>query len=294
MLLLPACRDNAPLVLEPVRTEPSSHLGYGVWVSVPYGFREASSYNGFQNTAATASISLQVNEIPPVAMKKNFDPELLARRKTELLEMRPVYYGDFDSAFFAVVRDKRKRTIRYLLCVSDGTRTYNIKAFCFEDQAGLYGSALKNALLTAYIGEYEEEKEEKDPFQLAGVVDAQTIVFTRDGKFPTEAEDQAKLEIERLDESRSFLSREERYELVRNEMEKLTQNRPQTVQHDPLKNGVFLYASGYGEAQSVYVALLVDADGSSTVIRGTGTTSSSVSEIEEFVRASFLKTVIKY
>ena len=175
-------------------TDDHRHLGHGVYIKVPNGFSRAKSYDGFQIGFPSASISLKITSRSISEIKKAFSEKSLEAQQTKLLELREVKFGEIDSALFSMVLDKRRKTIRYLLAVDDGVDTYHIKAFSFALEQEKYEKQLKYALFSACFGEKLEEKPE---FSLAGF-DNDTMLLTRDGKLPTEAEDEVLIKMKEI------------------------------------------------------------------------------------------------
>lgn len=287
---LSSCVDRSPMEIHPEKSAESQHLGQGVWIEVPDGYEPARSYDGFQSFSSTSSISLQVDFRPIEEVKKAFHPEVLRATRSKLLEMRPVQYDTITNAFFAVVHDKRKGTIRYLLSVNNGLFTYNIKAFCLKSEKMRYDSKLKKALLSAYIGEPVEKEE---LFKIASLADLNNFKLTKDGNYPPQSDDEAVIEIAQLDEQGGYFTTDESYNYLHQALKKLTDGESGSLRKEKLENGMFVYGSASGEGRFAYVAMLISDAQPATVVRCSGTSRSNLSEFEEYVRSKFLRAGIR-
>ncbi len=288
-LFFQACRDNSLIILKARKTEQSSHLGKGVWIIVPPGFKKAKTYDGFQAEYPTTSVSLQIEDASLAEVKESFSLKTLMLKNTALLELRPVQFGATDSAFFAVVHDKRKGTIRYLLSVQQGSKTYNIKAFCLKTQENRYDEILRTALYSTYIGEYEEEEE---LFKMAGLEESGGVVFTKDGQYPTTAPDGAKIEVVSIGKNHDYPTQQHQFNFLKYEVAKMTGNSANAFGQEPLSQGTFVTVSGSGPRGYAFTAFVVDPTETAIMIKCFGKAPGNMAEFEDFVRANFIKAGI--
>jgi len=292
LLFFQSCRDNSPIILEAKKEEQSSHLGKGVWIIVPPGFKKAKTYDGFQAEYPTTSVSLQIEDASLAEVKESFSLKNLALNKTTLLELRPVQFGTTDSAFFAVVHDTRKGTIRYLLSVQQGSKTYNIKAFCLKTQENRYDKILRTALFSTYIGKFEEEEK---LFKMAGLEESGSMVFTKDGQYPTTAPDEAKIEVMGVGKNHDYPTQQHQFNFLKYEVAKMTGDLGNTFGQEPLAKGSFVTVSGSGPKGYAFTAFVVDPAGAAITIKCFGKAPENIAEFEDFVRANFIKAeIIKF
>jgi len=279
--------DTTPIVLDPEKPAHAAHLGYGVWVNHPQGFEKAKTFNGYQSYDATASISVRLSSVPISSILENFSATNLSRNKQELLQLSRVNYGGNENAFYAKIRDKRKKTIRYLLAINDGINTYNIKAFYFESEAYFYESKIQGILLSAFIG--EEEKLEST-FKLAKMVSIKEVVFTKDALFPTKSEDESMIRVTEFGPKES--NNPTKY--VENVFYDLIQLKAKMVKTEKLQNGKRISVKGSNDSTKAYVTLILDNKSSGTLISATGNLKSKIKEFEQFVEKEFMSTTIGY
>ena len=229
LLLIISCQstEHNHIEITPKKTPNKIHVGQGVWMNIPSYFKKAKSYEGYQAPNSTASISVKSSNKSIEELKKSFEPAYLKKRKTVLLESSTVKYGDNENAFFTVVRDKRKETIRYFLAIAQGGRTYNIKAFYFENARDGYNLEIREALQSVFIGDHQEKEE---LFKLANLSNFDSIIYTRDGKHPTESADQAVVEIETKKSTRGITDKK----LIESEARKITGKNLFSIEKDNL------------------------------------------------------------
>lgn len=287
ILILSSCGDGVdrkPIELNPKKYSNSKHLGNGVWLLVPKGFHEARSYDGFQS--GWSSISLQIENVPLWKAKQAFDPKILKARRTKLLEMHPVKFGEIDSAFFAVVHDMRKKTVRYLLSVNDGQRTYNIKAFCMQGNEEKWDKALKESLLSTYIGTY---KTEEPLFKLASFREENEMIFTKDGVFPTQSEEESVIRIQMMPKENAFLTSKDLHNFVKNKLKKLSGNTKNKITTEYLSNGTFTKGVSIGEHENAYIAILQLKEGETFIYTATGNKKQDIQEFEDYIKTNFME-----
>lgn len=287
ILIISSCGDGVdrkPIGLNPKKYSNSKHLGNGVWLLIPKGFHEARSYDGFQS--GWSSISLQIEHVPLWKAQQAFDPKVLKARRTKLLEMHPVKFGEIDSAFFAVVHDMRKKTVRYLLSVNDGQRTYNIKAFCLQRNEEKWDKALKQSLLSTYIGAY---KTEEPLFKLASFEEENEMIFTKDGAFPTQSEDESVVRIRMMAKENGFLTSKDLHNFVENELKKLSGKTKNKISTEYLSNGTFTKGIAMGEHVNAYIAVLKFKEGETVIFIATGNKKQDVQEFEDYIKKNFME-----
>ena len=289
LVILIGCKNNSPIVIDPTKSEFSQHLGKGVWLRVPSSFKKATSYDGYQMNDQSASISVKIVNRSLEEFKRTFEPDVLSQMKQELLEIRPVVYGDNEFAFYSKVRDKRKRTIKYLLAIANGAETYTIKAFCFQDNESQVGRRIEKALWSTYIGEQEDEKYD---FLMARIYSADHIVFTKDGELPTKSKDEAIIEVKVL-ELDVPMSPTEGEEYLKNEISKIVPNRNVAVTVQKLIEGYFLGGGGVYDGRNVYLSLLM-GNQETKFLKCTANAKIEKSYFEEFIKKKYLKTTVSY
>ena len=219
-------------------------------------------------------------------LNQAFDPEILEKRRIELIELSSVSYGSQENGFLSVVHNKKKNTISYLLAINENGRVYNIKAFCFYPVKEKYDSKIRNCLENVYIGEYEEAEQ---PFKMAKIISINEMIFTRDGKYPTESNDQSVIEFKGIESLRSASETD----LVENELQKLTGVKKNSAAVQFLSNGKYCFGSATSEDKKAYVALLVLENKEGTLIRCYGNKNSNLDEFASFVKGKLVKTRIR-
>ncbi len=277
--------------LSPVKFPESQHIGQGVWLIIPSGYGRAESYEGFQANDKSSSISVKIDRHSISEMKKIFDEKKLKRSHVELLELHPVNFGDLQDAFFSVVKDKRKKTIRYLLCVNVNGLTYNIKAFCFAGNYERDDPKLRKALFSSYIGDRIEKKAlfEIANFNVNEEKDI-SMVYTKDGVYPTKSPDSSYIEVKQLESPNSEFD----WRVVQEALFSLTGVKTMNIKPYLVGRGVILEGKVIGEKHKAYVAL-ISPDPSKkerTLVKCWGNSESDLSEFKKFVSNNFIKTVI--
>lgn len=281
------CQDSSPMMLEAVQRKDASHLGKGVYLTVPAFFDKAHSYDGYQMVGHSASISVDIVNRSLENVKISFDPKILSQRKTELLEMRPVEFGSNKLAFYSKVRDKRKKTIKYLLAIANGVETYLIKAFCFDDNVDVVGPRIERALRTTFIGNKLEEKPE---FLMAKIYTTDHLLFTRDGKFPTESMDSAIVEHKVINKEKAF-SKSEGQDFLKNEFSKYFSDLGVNVVTEELIKGNYQYVSGENNRVNVFLALF-NKEKETLYVKCSSKNSVGINYFKNYIRREFLQTTV--
>jgi hypothetical protein len=278
--------ETEQITLEPKKTAEYIHLGKGIWTKYPKGYSKADTYDGYQAPGQASSISIMTNQEPIQSLWEKHNPSDLNQQDVKLLQLSPVKYGVNDNALFSIVHDTRKNTIRYLLAFHENGITYNVKAFCFNQVRSTYEPTIKNTMLSAVLAEVEEKEE---LFKMATLKDAQTVVFTRDGKYPTASEDQATIEIKTIKAASLSPGTDE----VSAELIRITKDKHDYVEVENLLNGKFFSGTSRGQEKNAFVALLTDtASGGAVRISCYGNKESNLQEFETYVRAKYLKLTI--
>ncbi|MEL7120007.1 MAG: hypothetical protein AAFO07_11220 [Bacteroidota bacterium] len=279
--------QKSPIELDAVKKASSTHVVNGVWLDVPEGFKKARTYDGFQNKHKNASISVKANLNTMEELRAAFDTERLKRSKTKLLEMRPVVYEGASDAFFSVVHDTRKNTIRYLLAIEKGILTYNVKAFCLAPNKEYHDPIIRAALLSTFIGEYEKKKE---LFSLAFLSeDGEKMIFTKDEQYPTESLDGSTIIVE----TNKKFGTQDHSKAIRNQLEEYTATAKcevGTKQYGDTKN---IFGTSFGEEKKAKISLFLDKELNATQVTFYGNQSSNMREFNEFLEKNFFKTVIQ-
>lgn len=286
-LLCFGCQDNSPLVLNPIKRDDASHLGKGVYLTVPALFDKATSYDGYQMVGHAASISVDIVSQKLESVKKSYDPDVLSRRKNELLEIRPVEFGGNKMAFYSKVRDKRKKTVKYLLAIANGGETYLIKAFCFDTNVDVVGPRIERALKTTFIGEKPMEEQE---FLLAKIYSMDHMIYTRDGNFPTESKDNSVVEhkVIKVDE---IMTEVEGEEFLKNEMSKIVPDVKVRIITDDLIEGSYQYVGDEYSDKNVFLALF-NSEKESLFIKCTANTTVGRTYFKSYIEKNFLKMTL--
>lgn len=232
VLLFGACNSYKQdhKVINPKKISSKVHVGQGVWMTIPAEYIKAKSYEGYQTGSKYSSISVKTINSSIETVKKKFDLQYLKKRNTELLELSTVEYGENKDAFFSVVHDKRKKTIRYLLAINDGTKTYNIKAFCFHKVMKSFDKKIRKALFSAYIGERIEKEE---LFKLVKIGLEGAMIYTKDGVLPTTSEDSSVIKVIFGESFNEVL----KTRLVEEELQKITKKKSNSVTVESLESG---------------------------------------------------------
>lgn len=289
-LSIEACLNShkeGHIVLTPKKYDASVHIGQGVWLKIPNGYKRADSYEGFQTPHMNSSISVKTTYSPIEEVKKEFDPQFLKKRGMELMELSSVEFGGNDNAFFAVVKDNRKKTVKYLLAVSDGERTYNIKAFCFQQVMRKYDPMIRASILSSFIGEHVEKEE---LFEFAAIEGPSKFIYTRDGNYPPESDDGAVVEMETIASLQGILGTG----LIQSELQKLTGEKRNSVATEFISNGKFYYGTSKSDNKVAFVALVaLDEEDKGTLIKAYSHDPGSLADFEEFVRGQFLKVEVR-
>jgi len=287
-LIFKSCSDSYTqenIKLHPEKTELQTHVGQGVYMAIPGGYKKAKSYEGFQTNNGHSSFSVKTTYSSLEEVKSNFDPKNLKNKGISLLELSTVEFGENKKAFFSVVHDKRKSTVRYLLSINDGVKTFNIKAFCLHYMQESFDAAIREALFSTYIGEKIKEEE---LFILARVIDTKNFIFSRDGKFPTEAKDNSIIEIVNI--TTNYGSSEKAF--VENELRKLTSNKTVRVLKEDMLNGRHYYGSSSDEEKKAYIAFISVDNNDGLLIKCYGNKESSISDFKLFINRKYLKLKI--
>ena len=194
IIIINSCSNNSPIELSPIRTDDLKHLGKGVYAKIPSNYKRALSFDGYQEESMLSSVSVQVEKAPLWKIRRNFDTDVLKFKKSKLLELRPVKYGTIDSCFFSKVQDFRKNTIRYLLAINDGDKTYLVKAFCPKQLDDKYDDKLREVLFSSYVSRVYQE------FKFAKATKTGEQLYTKDGQYPTESKDKSEMSVGRVND----------------------------------------------------------------------------------------------
>jgi hypothetical protein len=288
-ICITSCNNNYiedRITISPERSEESVHIGKGVWMEIPKGYAKAYSFDGYQTSNMNSSISIKMFPVSIEKLKSGYNPSVLKKKKTVLLELSPVNYGDKENGFLSVVHDKKTNTIRYLLAIRHHDKTYNIKAFCFAETKETYDPKIRRSLLSTYIGSVEESEE---PFKLADIKSFDELIFTRDGQYPTMSEDNSVIEWKNMESLAKGLESG----LVANELQKLTGHKSPAVTLTYLSNGKYYSGTAITEDKKAYVGLTVSENKEGTLVKCYGNKNSSLEEFEKFALRNLVKTTIR-
>lgn len=276
------------IVIDPNKYRYSVHLGAGVWLLVPDGYKKAASYDGYQANNSESSISVKTSDKSSEELKKAYDPKLLRKRDMELIELSEVKYGEKGTGFFSVVHDKKNKLLRYFLSISKDGRTYNITSFCAEGAKGTYDRLIRWSLKNVFIG---ESKEEEELFKFAKLISSNEVAYSKDGKYPTESADNALAEWK--DMSASDLDGALGSTLVEIELGKLVKKSRHMVEFAPLTNGMYYHGKAVSKNRKAYVALFVNEKKEGILVKCYGNEKSDLAEFERYVEGQLLKTVVR-
>ena len=289
LLALTSCGDSVERSKLVLTTTPETHyqdLGFGVSAPVPTFFRPARTYNGYQHPSGVGAVSLKLQPYPIETVVANYNPDAVEARGNEPLEYRFVDYNGNDRALFVKIYNPRKDTYRFILTVQQNDRTYAIKAWCFSDALEAFGDDLRNAVLSAHIGDYVEER----PF-LRVEMDDGSLAFTRDGIFPTLAEDEALLQVTPY-EDRQVRGEDDVRAIIAQELLVHTQSAPTDLNVRQLDNGTFGWGIAYGEGRSAYVALMQMTGGTQLIV-GTATTGEAAREMANYMNNELVSHTVR-
>lgn len=285
-ILFESCgHEENHIVLTPKKSDKSVHVAKGVWYEVPYGHSRAKSYDGHRTHDRNSSISVKISHSSIEELKKKYNLDFLKKGNIKLLELSTVEFGENKDAFFSVVHDKKRRAIRYLLAVKKGSRTYRIDAYCHQGLKDKHDANLRKSIFSTYIGEYVTKKE---MFNLANM-DLNKMIYTKDGKYPTESSDESIIEIEVIEK----ITKHNESGLISQTLEKITGKRKVCSSIEFLSNGTYFSCSNVANDKKAYVGLLVINGGTKTLIKCYGNKDSKISDFKKFVQDKFMKTVIK-
>ena len=88
VILFAGCKDNSPIVINPTESEFSSHLGKGVWLTVPSLFEKVSSYDGCQMIGHSAPISVKIVNRKLEEFKSAFEPDVLSQTDQKRMPLK--------------------------------------------------------------------------------------------------------------------------------------------------------------------------------------------------------------
>jgi len=264
----------------------SAHMGKGVWMMVPHAYRKAKSFDGFQTPNMASSISLKVSTQPVEQLKLAYDPAKLSPQKMELIELSEVNYGDSGTGFLSVVHDKGRRIMRYFMSISEQEQTYNITAFCVESGADKFDPHIRSSLSSLYIGEYDEE----GGFKLTTFNGENGMLYTKDGQYPTESEDEAVVGWEKIESLHGV----GKMAMVENELDKLVKDGGSSVMLENISNGQLYNGKSSSENKKAFVALLaLEGEEGGLLVKAHGNSQADLDEMEDFVRGLVLKTTVR-
>ena len=287
--IMSSCDDSPDLIFRGIKSETAKHLGEGVWINVPPFYKKAKSYDGFQASNYESSISLQINYASIDNVIKSFDKKLLARKRTKLLTLETVKFGEADSAVYAEVYDKRKQTIRYLLSIKKDNKMYGVKAFCQERLKDKYDLMIKRALESVAFAELVQKEE---AFVLGKLISLSEWYLTRDGFYPTASEDEAMIMVRAIDINEVGSSREYKMDFLKEEVAKYTSVAIEEIKAENVGDGHYITIMvGKGD-KKVFGAYVTDGNEMSNLFIGSSNNLESIIEIGEYVRNQNIKTVL--
>jgi len=185
--------DTSPLILKNDNSANHIHIGEGVYMINPPGFSEASSYMGFQAPDYNASISLKPQYESLENLRKEYTPESIKSKPVKLLALKELFFKDVQNGFYVKLEYKGRGIINEILVFENGGSTYKMIGLYHAANESIYGPKVNLALLTSYVGQRQVKEEY---FQMAYLDEAKdALVYTRDGKFPTESPDELYLSI---------------------------------------------------------------------------------------------------
>jgi len=292
LLIGTSCKQTSNLNFPGIKVDSAQHMGKGVWIKVPYLYKEAKSYDGFQASNYESSISLKVDRGATLEDRKRFfDKAQLSLKKQKMVEMTTFPFGESETALYTIVEDKRKRTFRYQLAIQKGDDAYRITAFCPKHLHSKYKHLITAAFQSASFG---EEREKQEAFVMAQLVSLNETIFTRDGLFPTESEDQAiiNLKLMKTDSIPGFDVNKREY--LENQMKRLSEDKIEHGGAEMIGDGDFRTAKIRKGDTKIFGALICANEGEETLVMAQTKDEAALKEINLFVRRMFISTDISW
>lgn len=268
------------ITIMPTKYETSLHLGYGVWMTVPEEYHQAKSYAGVQTSEANSSIHVELKMVDLDDFKNTFKPAKLARKRTKLIELSKVKFKDNEEAFFSVVEDHRKQTVRYLLAIAKQDTVYAIQAFCYLRELAQFDQKIRKAFYTTFIGNVPDYQ---NLFDLFGFDGENGMIYTRNGKDPAETKDQSVVIIYSLD-----VVKKSPEELMNAEMFSLSGFSKTPIGKANVENGKFYKSARDTGTKKAMVFFIENENGDRYLISCKGNEFSSLSDFERYVANNFL------
>lgn len=285
-LLFFSCKSES-ININPSKGSSHKLLGKGVWVELPSEYKKANNYDGYQAPSYSSSVSVQVERTSSKKVRESFDARELRKKQVVLEEFKEVNYADTDSAFYVVVFDKRKNTYRHLLSIKDYNQTINVKGFYFKHQKTYYGDVVRKALLSTVIDTVEEIR--KEDFLMADIESLGTFIFTKDGKYPTESEDQA---IYKTGEFKAQGTVDDEIKL-KNMLKEITGESNIMIEKIRIDNGTHFTARSFGSDLYAFGAILFDKDNNGIYALCYGNKQENFDDCKKYFNKTNIQTKLK-
>lgn len=175
--------NRDPVILPAQKTSDHMHLVDQYNLIRPVGFMEGQSYYGFQD-GYKAGVRFNIKDISFSDQKKSFSENQTKVRRIDLFRFSPASYLQNDSCYYAEYYSKSQNVMKYELGVEHNNQMIIVQGYCTEDGKSIYGDRLKKTVQSLYIGDFKALEYE---YQIASFDESGKMIYTKDGKYPTEA-----------------------------------------------------------------------------------------------------------
>ncbi|MDA8692462.1 hypothetical protein N9L92_00255 [Saprospiraceae bacterium] len=193
--------EKSEKLIDMTMSPSHQHVGYGYYMNLPDMYEKANSYNGYQVKGYESSISIEdrydsFEDLIKIYHKNNFRSSDL-----DLVETRPITGPDGFKGLLVVMKNNRQQRMDIRLFFEDNDKTFEVKAYYLNPLTKKYKTIIRDAILSIARGQEEVQEEE---FKLASLVSFSEVVYTRDGKYPTEEPDGLTIEEKRFEEFKNI------------------------------------------------------------------------------------------
>jgi len=120
-------------------------------------------------------------------------------KPVKLLAFQEVKIGDNKTGFFVKLKYDSKHIINEILVFEHGGQAYKLIGLYMGEGDSRYGKYINEALMSLHLS---EEVQKDEFFKMAQIGDNfKSIIYTKDGKYPTESSDSLYLEVTHVDYS---------------------------------------------------------------------------------------------
>jgi len=284
-ILISSCAsiDENAIELTWKKKQNHQHLGSGFWISVPHEFYKADSYRGFQAPNYSASMALKESYSTLEKLNSEYANGNYNARKIILSERKPVLLeGDTIGLFLKLkYRGDDKSVLRLFLKYEDVM--YQLETFYFDKFESKYEENVKHSIFS--IVKAEEQKNEQE-LQVAQISDDFNIILTRDGAYPTEAEDGFTVE----QRSIGFKRRDEIHDLLEKMLkEKLGIEINKTISVRSLSDGRIYSIKGESDNLKTLIKYIAKNDvEEGTLIVASGNEKSDLKKMNKLITKSLI------